>query len=557
VLPLAVCALLLAATFAVFSPLATAEFVNFDDDVYVTGNAMVRAGLTGAGLRWAFQTFHGSNWHPLTWVSHMLDVELFGLAAGAHHMVSVAIHAGNAVLLFLVLRGLTGALWRSGLVAALFAVHPLHVESVAWVAERKDVLSALLWLLAMSAYLGYVRRPGWGRYLAVVGLFALGLLAKPMVVTLPCALLLLDYWPLGRLAAPGERRARVIAEKLPLLGLAALSAAVTVHAQAQGGVVRTLKLLPFAERVQNALVSGVAYLGATLWPARLAVFYPLPKDGYPAWQVAAAAAVLALLAAAAVRGARAFPAGLVGLLWAAGTLVPVLGLVQVGGQVRADRYMYLPLIGLFIAVAWGAAALPRRATAKAPAALLALAALAAASREQVSWWHDSASLFAHARSVAPASALVENNLGLALAERGDPDGAAVHYREALRLDPTLAGAYNNLGVLSLRSGKVAEAESLLRRAVDLDPHGATAHSSLGLLLEKQGRHDEAIAQLSRAVAIQPDDPVALNNLGVALARLGRIAEARACFSRAVALDPSDRDARENLGRAGDSAAAAP
>ena len=548
--PAAVCLLLALTIAAVFWPLGASEFINFDDTVYVTDNDAVRSGLSLAGVRWAFLTTDGSNWHPATWLSHMLDAELFGLNAGAHHAVNVAIHALNAVLLFLVLRGMTGALWRSAAVAALFALHPLHVESVAWVSERKDVLSAFFWLATMAAYLRYVGRPGVRSYLPVAGLFAIGLMAKPMVVTLPGALLLLDYWPLGRFRTPGASPSRVLAEKIPLLGLAALSSAVTLYAQRRGGVVQSLRMLPFVDRLENAVVSFGDYLAATLWPARLAIFYPLPKLGHPGWQVAAATAVLALLVIGAVYAARKFPAGFVGVSWTLGTLVPVIGLVQVGDQARADRYTYLPLIGLFIAIAWGThALLPRWRAAKALTALIVLTAFAVTSRVQVGYWRDSATLFTHARAVAPESAVVENNLGMALSGRGDVAGAAFHFQQALRLKPDLAAAHFNLGLLLMRSDRAAEAETLFKRAVELDPHSAEIRSGLGHLLERQGRHEEAIVHLSRAVQIRPGDADANNNLGVALARSGRLAEAGEYFSRAVKIAPGELDFLENLTRA--------
>ena len=556
--PLAVSLLLAATVVALFWPLGASEFIDFDDNVYVTDNALVRSGVSFAGLRRAFLSTDASNWHPATWLSHMLDVELFGLDAGAHHLVNVTLHAGSAVLLFLVLRGMTGTLWRSAVVAALFAVHPLHVESIAWVSERKDVLCALFWLAAMAAYLRYVHHPGRRTYFAVAGLFTLGLMAKPMAVTLPAALLLLDYWPLGRFRSVGPRPARVLAEKIPLFILAALSSAVTLYAQQRGGVVQTLRLLPFPDRLQNAVVSCGVYLGAALWPAKLAIFYPLPSHGYPGWQVATAAAVLTLLLILAVRAARAFPAGFVGGCWFLGLLVPAIGLVQVGEQVRADRYTYLPLVGLFIAAVWGAnALLPRRGALKALATLLVLAAVAAACSMQVGFWRDSTTLFTHARAVAPESAAVENNLGLALSKRGEVAEAAFHFQQALRIKPDLAAAHFNLGLLLLRSERRAEAETLFRRAVELDPHSAEMRNSLGHLLESQGRHEEAIVQLMRAVQIRPDDADANNNLGVALARTGRMAEARDYFSRAARLAPADQEVRENLDRAREQNGAAP
>jgi len=347
-----VLALLLAVgTAAVYLPVRSFDFCGFDDDAYVSENALVRQGLTPRGVAWAFTTFRAANWHPLTWLSHMLDVSLFGMEPGAHHLVNVAFHAANAVLLFLVLRGMTGALWGSAAVAALFALHPLHVESVAWIAQRKDVLSAFFFLLMLSAYLRYARSPSRGRLAAVTALFALGLLAKPMLVTAPFVLLLLDFWPLGRFGGahpdPGTLPAghppavgvrRAVLEKVPLFLLSALSSVVTVVAQSRGGAMVPADALPFGARAANALVACAAYLWKTFWPAGLAVYYPHTKGELPAWKIAGAAALLSALTGIAVREARRRPYLAVGWLWFLGMLVPVIGLVQVGGQAMADRY---------------------------------------------------------------------------------------------------------------------------------------------------------------------------------------------------------------------------
>jgi len=639
---LAIAAVLVGALVAVYAPVGGHEFLNYDDDEYVTANPAVRAGLTPASIRWVLTSTHQATWHPLTGLSHLLDVELFGLDAGAHLWTNVALHAGAAVALFLVLRAMTAARWPSAFVAALFALHPLHVESVAWVSERKDVLSGLLWMLTLAAYAGWTRRPGRGRYLVLLAAFTLALLAKPMVVTLPFVLLLLDVWPLGRLplggglacmshqlsaasadapapqgrtpsasstycasmpagasvrAALRHRRLHALAtkagetcrlgarawplvrEKLPLVAMAAALAAVTVVVQHGAGAVATLAAVPLGPRVANAVVAYAAYLRKTLWPSDLAAFYPFVHP-LPAWRIAAAAAVLAAVSALVAAGARRRPYLLVGWLWYLGTLVPVLGLVRQGEQAMADRFTYLPLIGVFVMVAWGAAEWghARRRIALAAAVVVAACALLAA--RQVHHWESSASLFRHALAVtsgnylahtnlgaalaeegadaealrhfeaavrlAPGYAKAQMNLGRALAERGETAAAAARYAEALRLDPGLASAEYNWGLLLARQGELDAAIAHYERALALDPTLARAHVNLGWALAAQGRYEQAVRRYRAALALAPDLTAAHNNLAVALEALGRPAEARAHYARAVDLDPADARARCNL-----------
>jgi hypothetical protein len=422
-------------TLAVWLPALRNGFVNLDDGFYVYGNPHVRPGITRAGLAWALTANVASNWHPLTLLSHMLDCRLFGLEPAGHHATSLLLHLANTLLLFAVLRGMTGAPVRSALVAALFAVHPLHVESVAWIAERKDVLSALFWILAMGAWARYARLPSPGRYLLVALLMALGLAAKPMVVTLPFALLLLDVWPLARRHLGWRRLA---AEKLPLLALSAAAGLVTLRYQ-QGSLAPPGSV-PWSLRAANALVSSTDYLGKLLLPRNLAVFYPLPL-AIPAWKAAAAALLLLLLTALAAWRARREPWLLIGWLWFLGTLVPVIGLVQVGRQAMADRYTYLPSIGLFLAIVWGAAGLAgKRRPLLATAAAAVLLALAAVTRAQIGFWADSVILYRHALAVTSDNYLAHLGLAKALTGRKDWAGAAEQYQAVLALRPHMIEA---------------------------------------------------------------------------------------------------------------------
>ncbi len=526
-----ICVCLAVLIAAVYWPLVHAGFLNYDDDRYVTANPHVRGGLTLPGVVWAFTTLY-CYWHPLTWLSHALDCECFGMNAGGHHAVSVLLHVANTVLLFLVLRRMTGATWRSACVAALFGLHPLHVESVAWLAERKDVLSALFWMLAMGAYARYVERPTWGRYAVVVGWYAMGLMAKPMVVTLPFALLLLDYWPLGRTRwAPSVvghnaplRFGELVREKVPLFALTVLSCAVTIRAQHSGGAISSLERLPLGPRMANAVVSCVRYIEKAVWPSGLAVFYP-----YRAWPPAAvivAGAMLAAVSAVVIRRARRDPHLAVGWFWFLGVLVPTIGLVQVGDQSMADRYTYLPLIGLFIMLCW---CVPSRAmqrwdlkliTRVAAAAMLALCA--ALSRAQVECWKDSETLFRHALDVTRDNWLAHSNLGVALAQTGKIEDAIAHYEQALRINPGSCEAQNNLGDALVRLGKVTEAIAHYRQTLEIDPGSAEVHYNFAIALEKLGRGPEAIEQYGQALRIRPDYADAHNNLGNALAQAGRV-----------------------------------
>jgi protein O-mannosyl-transferase len=440
-------AVLTALTLLAFWPTFHNRFVNLDDPLYITGNPWVRKGFTREGLVRVWTANVANNWHPLTVLSHMLDCQVFGLDPAGHHGTSLLLHLANVLLLFEVLRRMTGAAGRSAAVAALFAVHPLHVESVAWVAERKDVLSALFWILGMGAYAGYAHRPSLGRYPLVALLMILGLMAKPMVVTLPLALLLLDVWPLGRLElTPGwaRRLACLAGEKLPLLGLSAAASVVTLRYQTTSLV--PLEILPWRLRLANAAVSYLTYLEKTILPRNLAAFYPVQFE-IPVWRAAAAGALLCGMTILTVWKVRRAPWLLVGWLWFLGTLVPVIGLVQVGRQALADRYTYIPSIGLFLAICWGLGELARgriRRTALAGAAVVAVLLLAAAARNQVRTWHDSVTLYRHALAVTPGNWVAHVGLAKALAGQQDWAGAIEHYQAALRFRPGLREAQKGL-----------------------------------------------------------------------------------------------------------------
>ncbi len=569
------CLFLVVATLAVYAKVINYQFINYDDGLYVTDNPMVQGGLTLPGLIGAFTSTCAGLWHPVTMLSHMLDCQLFGLHPGGHHLTSLLFHTANALLLFLWLQRTTGALGPSFLVAALFALHPLHVESVAWVAERKDVLSTFFWLLTMWAYVWYVESPGFRRYLLILACFILGLMAKPMLVTLPLVLLLLDYWPLHRwtsnrsaTVSPSKGPSRVSPdrktqqgvsikrlawEKAPLFALAALFTIVTFFAEKEVGAVTSLRDLALTSRLANVMVAYVSYLGQMFWPAHLAVLYPLPMHSLPIWQAPAAGLALAVLTFLALRQARRHPYLPVGWLWYLGTLLPVIGLVQVGVQAMADRYTYVPFIGLFIVVVWGMADLGARW--RVPRLLLpvgagvVLSALMICTWVQVSYWRDSISLYEHTLKVTSSNPLIQSNLGVVLAAQGKMDQAMAHFAEALRLKPDLAKTHNNLGLVLVAQGKMDQAMAQYAEALRLKPDYAEAHNNLGLALAAQGKMDQAVAQYAEALRLKPDLADAHNNLGLALAAQDKMDQAVAQYAEALRLKPDLAKAHNNLGLA--------
>lgn len=498
---------LAALTLAIYGQTVRFDFTNLDDDYYVTQNERVKAGLTLSGVAWAFTTRHAANWHPLTWLSHMLDSTLSGLDPGRHHLTSVLLHAANAVLLFAALYRLTGSRWRSACVGALFAVHPLHVESVAWVAERKDVLSTFFWFLTMLAYAGYVKNPNRVRYLSVFGFFVLGLLSKPMLVSLPMVLLMLDYWPLRRCTRPGAYRALVL-EKIPLLVAALGSCAVTFWAQKSAGAMVGADVFPFGVRLANATVAYTEYLIKAAVPVGLACFYPHPGPNLPVWRTAASAAALVLITVAAVHLVRRKPYILVGWLWYVVTLIPVIGLVQVGRQAMADRYTYIPLTGVFVIAAWAAGGVAagsrRRAMAAGGVACAVLAALSVSAFAQTLHWRDSVALFSRAVRVTRNNGLAEYNLGCALWAKGDQEAGRRHVRRALRLLPRDPRTRNGLGCDLVEQGMLAEAIECFRAAVRSRPGFVEAYCNLGIAYARAGETTEAVRVFQRALSLDPN-----------------------------------------------------
>jgi tetratricopeptide (TPR) repeat protein len=584
---------------AVYAGVGHHDFVSLDDTVYVSENEHVARGLSASGAIWALTSVSNqtANWHPTTWVSHMLDVELFGMDAGAHHLVNVALHTLNAVILFLLLDGVTGRPWRSACVAALFAVHPLHVESVAWIAERKDVLSTLFWFLTTWAYVRYTRKPRRIRYAAMLLLFVLGLMAKPMLVTLPFTLLLLDWWPLGRFFAETQvehgatstrwrRWTPLVVEKGPLFVLAGLSGVMTIIAHRHGGAVVTLETIPLPARVGNALVSYLGYAWQMIWPVGLSVYYP-HSGAFSLGSAIAALVALAGLSWLAMRAARRRPHLAVGWFWYLGTLVPVIGLIQVGLQARADRYTYVPLIGLFVAIVWECADRVRTHAwarlAVSTATCLIIAVCAAAAHTQVGFWAGNATLWAHALDVNPDNFYAHYNLGQMQLKSGRVDEATPHLQRALQLAPWFADAHDAMGIAWRQQGRfdlaIAEHEEALRlkpgsleatvnlgvafeqrgdftRAVDqyhqavrMAPEKAGPHTALGHALAGLGQPDAAIKEFRDALRLQPDFALAHVGLGSVLAAQGQLDAALGHFSEAVRLQPASDLARVQLGMA--------
>lgn len=570
--------LLVIACLAVYWQTFHYDFVNYDDPVYVTKNAHVQAGLTSESVKWAFTDVTSSNWHPLTWLSHMLDWELYQKNAGGHHVTNVLLHILSSILLFLALNRLTGFEWRSGFVAGLFALHPLHVESVAWIAERKDVLSALFWMLTLLLYAQYAKRPRASTYLAVLLSFALGLLSKPMMVSLPLVLLILDYWPLGRMH---KERNRCVVEKLPFGALAAVSCYVTIIAQHAGNAVPPSSLVPFVVRLQNALLSYIAYIVKAVWPVNMAVFYPHRGSAVSPALASLAGIALVGVTILAIVAARKRPYLLAGWLWFVVTLVPVIGLVQVGAQAMADRYTYLTFIGLFVIVAWGVPDIfsPQKQPALKPepvtqqrrkkkktirqeapiisapapmnlplatAGIVVLLCLGGAAYSQASHWKNSITLFTHVAKVTQNNALAYLNLANAQLEKGNNRAAVENYRKSIAIKPDVPKTYNNYGNALIALGKPAEAVPQYREALQIDPNFAPARANLGIALVQLNRFDEAIEEFKQALKLNPDIAMARTNLGVAYTRKSLWDPAIEEFRRAIELDPNQIDAHANL-----------
>jgi protein O-mannosyl-transferase len=597
------CSLLLVmAVVVAYSPVTHNRFIEYDDDEYITNNPHVRAGLTGTTVKWAFTTYDQANWHPLTWLSHALDVELFGLNPAAHHSINVLLHALNAVLLFFLLQSATGFRWRSLMVAALFALHPINVESVAWAAERKNVLSMMFFLLALYAYGWYARRPKLGRYAAVFSCFALSLLCKPQAITFPFLLLLWDYWPLRRICVaepvsgavnqlgklPEFRIRWLVLEKMPFLLLAAASALVTMKAQKSGGAVKTLSQFSVLLRVETAVVAYLRYLGKAFWPSKLVALYPHPAKLYPAWEIWAA--VLFLILISLVVAIRSTPGGgdhrylAVGWFWFLGSLVPMIGLIQVGFQAMADRYAYIPFVGLFVMLVWlladwaAAHEIPGRWVA--PPAALCLLICGTLTYRQVSYWHDTPAFWERTLALTQDNYVAHDNLGEFLFTEDRREDAAAQFRAALAIRPDdlpanlnlgtyehgrgnlaeaasryqmvalnagdiglRATAYGNLGSVYRQMGELTAAKQCYAKALELVPTRTMAMIGLGLVAQKSGDLPEAVRQFSHAMSMQPTD-VGYLLLAQALQQEGRLDEAKAMFERVARLSPNLADAQK-------------
>ncbi len=573
-------ALLALATIALYWPAMRCDFINFDDPECVTANVHVQNGLTMGSIQWAFSHLVSSNWHPVTMLSHMLDCQLFGLEPWGHHLTSLLLHALNTALVFLLLRGMTGALWRSALAAALFGFHPLHVESVAWVSERKDVLSGFFGFLSLLFYARYARGAETGiqnpesrnqkseaggrrsevnllscSYWFALLFFALGLMSKPMLVTWPFVMLLLDWWPLNRMrsAECGVRNfTKLVVEKIPFFALAAAASVVTFVAQRNGGAVVAMENLPLGARAGNAMISYCRYLGKTFWPTDLAVFYPHPGH-WPLAEVLLAGLFLAGISALVFMQRRRQPFMLVGWLWFVGTLVPVIQLIQAGPVAMADRFTYVPSVGLLVLIIWGAHELTRgwrhHAMVLAPAGTAAVVLCMALTRHQLGYWRDSETLFQHALKVTQNNCLAHKTIGDVLLKKGQTDEAISQFREAIRLNPDYPEAHDNLGNALFIKGRTDEAISQFREAIRLKPDYADAHNNLGAALCNTGKIDEAISEDQEAIRLKPDYAEAHNNLGAALVRKGRIDEAISQFGEAIRLKPDYTDAHNGLGAA--------
>jgi tetratricopeptide (TPR) repeat protein len=590
---LMICIFLTIATLLAFWQVNHCDFVHYDDNIYVTKNDQTQKGISLEGIRWAFTTGHTGNWHPLTWISHMLDVQLFGLQPRWHHLTNLLFHLANTLLLFFVLQRMTKARWESAFVAALFALHPLHVESVAWVAERKDVLSAFFWMLTMGAYCLYVEQPRLPRYLLVVLFFGLGLMAKPMLVTLPFVLLLLDYWPLQRLQQitsdrktraaihkpvsgekqkgrrsrqrnTGEQNVKVeipagplyqwalirplLWEKIPLFALAALSSIVTYLVQQKGGAV--ISFLPLGTRILNAFNSYITYIGQTIWPHDLAVLYPYPGL-LPTWQVLGAVLLLVAITVLVIWKAGRIPPLVVGWLWYVGTLVPVIGIVQVGYQARADRYTYLPLIGLFIMVAWGISEFSKnwrsRKEVLFAASTVIFVCLGIVTWRQIGHWQNSITLFDHALNVTENNSIAYNNRGHAFNQRGKDKQAIRDFDSAIEINPGYAEAHYNRGISYWHLGNDRQALVDYGKAIEISPIYVDAYNNRGHVLAALGNDKQAIGDFNKALSIKPGHAISFFNRGLSYWNLGNDKQAIGDFDKAIELNPKYAEAHNMLG----------
>jgi tetratricopeptide (TPR) repeat protein len=566
---ISICMALALTAIIAYEPVHLNKFVNYDDDVYVTDNLHVKKGITGDSILWAFATSHCNNWHPLTWLSHMLDCQLFGLNPAGHHITSLFFHIANTLLLFWIFKRMTGAIWQSAFVAALFALHPLHVESVAWVAERKNVLSGFFWMLTIACYIRYTEQPSIRRYLLVFLVFALGLMAKPMLVTLPFVLLLLDYWPLGRLRPVAMRSHRgewenqadnqrwsvwrLVKEKVPLFILTIASSVITFIVQQKGGAMDIGESFTLGVRISNALVCYVSYLIKMAYPVGLAVLYPHPGDSLPIWQVIVSLLIIVVASVVVIYAGRRRRYLATGWFWYLGTLIPVIGFVQVGAQAMADRYTYLPSIGIFIIAGWGASEVGARwhyrGTVLGVCAGIVLAGLLICTRLQVRYWQDNLKLFGHSIAVTENNFIMHDSFGGALFEKGQLDESIAQFREALRINPEYSNAKRNIGIVLLKQGKIDESIKVLTEVVNSKGNRPKAHNYLGLAYAEKGELDTAIQHYKKAIRLKPDYVEAIANLGIALKEQGQVTEAIKEWERALLLKPDEPDVHYNMGLA--------
>ncbi len=558
---------LILGTLLVFWQVRNFGFINYDDTDYVYENPHVLNGLTGDGVIWAFTTSRTGYWHPLTWLSLMLDCQLFGANPGRIHLTNLLLHLANTLLLFAVLRKITGTLWRSAFVAAAFAIHPMHVESVAWIAERKDVLSTLFLLLTLAAYVSYVKRPGIVRYMLTLLLFALGLLAKPMLVTLPILLLLLDYWPLNRMSILNRQSAidnrqsstlnskfsilNSVIEKIPFITLSVVSSVITFLAQLKYSAVAPINELALKARIANVSLSYARYTGKLFWPQNLAAFYPFDVNRFSFWQVGMCVLLLLVISIFVIRFGRNQKYLPVGWFWFVVTLVPVIGLVQVGLQAYADRYTYISYIGLFIMIAWGLPALlskwPQRKIVLCISMVIALTALGICAHRQVSFWNNDFTLFSHALDVTQNNYIAHNNLGVAYYKLGRYQEAIEAYKQAIRIKPDYADAHYNLGVACDKLSRWQDEIEAYKQAIKIKPNYAKAYYNLGISYEDLGRYPDAVEAYKQAIQIKPDYAEAYINLGVTYCKLGRYQDATEACKKALTIKPNYAEAYINFG----------
>ena len=543
-------------------PVTGYDFIALDDNLYVLENQYVQRGITGKNLLWAMTTFDAANWHPLTWLSLIIDYELYGLNAAGYHITNLFLHIINTIILFLVLRRMTGEIWKCLVVAMLFAVHPLNIESVAWIAERKNLLSTLFWILTIMAYIRYAERPGWKRYGQVLLCFILGLMAKPMLVTLPFVLLLLDYWPLRRFSTPSmdlsgeiliiqnwrKLMTRLLGEKVPMIILSVLSAFVTFQAARTGGAVKAITVFPLIGRIENAFISSAMYMVKMVWPADLAIFYPYPTIR-PFWQISLSFLLISVATGFVLVKGRTYRYLITGWFWYGITLLPVIGIVQVGFQSMANRYAYISLIGLFILMVWGVPDFLKRFSGRQylPAvAVVVILALTFSTKAALPDWENSQAAFQRALNVTKENHIAETGMGNVWLSRGDLQKARSHYLESLRIKPDYAEAHNNMALILMWEGRADEAVARYREAIKYKPDYAEAYNNMGVVFAGQGKSREAEACFRQALALKPDYANAQSNLALLLLEQGKVKEAVEQFRAALAINPDNAGMKKNI-----------